>query len=141
MQALNSTVDIAGMMTGLASSITNFMRQSSNRGSSPNIIATGIALKTETYVSVRWPWIALPVAVLLLSTIFLFTTMIRASKERIPVRKSSSLAMVFHLTSDDIGVAQPPFRDGMSLYRIIEMKGVAETTRHECDGGRMENGI
>jgi hypothetical protein len=53
MQALNSTIDIAGMMSGVASSITTFMRQSDNRGSLPDTIATGIAFKEETYVHVR----------------------------------------------------------------------------------------
>jgi hypothetical protein len=135
-QALNSTVDIAGMMAGLASSITIFMRQSDNRGSFPDTAVAGVSLKTETYVYVRWAWIALPATALFLSTIFLLTTMIRASKEQTPVWKSSSLAILFHgLSDDDARIARSSFRGSMSASRVTDMKKVAETTKVRLEKG------
>lgn len=118
-QALNSTVDIAGMMSGLAASITTFIRQSDNRGSLPDTIATGKAWKDETYVHVSWASFALPVSVLLAATIFLFVTMIRVSRERIPVWKSSSLAALFHgLTGENGDIAHAALQDGRPIKEI-----------------------
>jgi hypothetical protein len=136
MQALNSTIDIAGMMSDLASSITTFMRQSDNRGNLPDTIATGIALKEETYVHVRWAWIALPVLDLLAAMIFLLVTIIRASRERIPVWKSSSLATLFTgLTEDDEDMAKTSFRGGRPVKGMEDMKEAAETMKTRLQKG------
>jgi hypothetical protein len=136
MQALNSTIDIAGMMSGLASSITTFMRQSDNRGSLLDTIATGIALKEETYVHVRWAWIALPVLDLLAAMIFLLVTIIRASRERIPVWKSSGLATLFNgLTEDDEDMVQTSFQGGRPVRGMKDMKEAAEMMKTRLQKG------
>ena len=124
LQALNSRVDIAGMMTGLASSVTTFIRQSDNRGSLADTTVTGTAQRTETYVHVRWSWFALPAAALVLSIIFLLTAILLTSKERIPVWKSSSLALLL-LTLDDnnTGIPQPS-----GLDRFADMEEAARAT-------------
>ena len=112
------------------------MRQSDSRGNLPDTIATGIALKAETYVHVRWAWIALPVLDLLAAVIFLLVTIIRASRERIPVWKSSSLATLFTgLTEDDEDMAKTSFRGGRPVRGMKDMKEAAETMKTRLQKG------
>lgn len=139
MQALNSTVNIASLMDGLATSVTGFMRQSDNRGNLKDRTTTGVALKHETYLHVRWAWIVLPAVALILSVLFLIMTMILASKQRIPVWKSSSLPVLFHgLVDGKMIPTKSTYRDDAAVNGISEMKNAAETIKATLRRG--ENG-
>ena len=56
----------------------------------------GEAFGFETYVHVRWGWIALPVLVVLLTGIFLAAAVLKSRQSRTKLWKSSALAMLFH---------------------------------------------
>ena len=59
-----------------------------------NMTATGVAWASETIIQVEFLWLIGPVALWLLATIFLFTTMLMSKKRNIPLWKSSVLALL-----------------------------------------------
>jgi len=79
------------LMSDLASSMTTAFR--SFMGAEPVV---GTALATESYVHVRWGFIALPIAVVALTAMFLAAAMWRTKASGSKLWKSSALAMLFH---------------------------------------------
>lgn len=73
--------------------MTNNMRQQNDSGSGP---FSGLAFKTETYVRVRWAWLSYPAAVIVLSLLYLISTIIETTHREVAIWKSSNLAMLFH---------------------------------------------
>jgi hypothetical protein len=61
-------------MERLATAMTNVMRSSPNRE-----MILGEAYQMENYVKIRWEWLSFPFALLILSLIFLVSTMIKTS--------------------------------------------------------------
>lgn len=82
----------------LAKAMTNVMRQSSTQ------MAIGKSFSEETYVEVRWGWLALPVALLILTLIFLVATVLRTSMQmdQVGVWKNSSIATLLYGLPDEI---------------------------------------
>ena len=80
----------------ISDSITSFIRQSKFANfSNP---AQGITMRDQVCLSVRWPWLAFP-AVLVLLTVIFFVAMIVdtwPTGNRAPIWKSSPLALLFH---------------------------------------------
>jgi len=94
-QALNETTDWNGLMSGVALSITSYIR--SDASGLPGVVqVNGTAYKIETYVHVRWRWIALPIVLVGLSIVFLVATILKNENKRALAWKSSSLALLFH---------------------------------------------
>lgn len=62
----------------MATALTNVIRSDSNS----NEYITGEALAAETYVQVKWLWLAFPLAMLCLCLAFLVATIIKTSKGR-----------------------------------------------------------
>ncbi|KIW64299.1 hypothetical protein PV04_09244 [Phialophora macrospora] len=96
-------LDEAGMermMSSLTSSMTRRIRTSpgpftNSYGPGPNAI--GITTQDMPYVNVRWGWIALPAAILVLSAILLVCTMIETKREGATMLwKSNALAHFYH---------------------------------------------
>ena len=56
----------------------------------------GQAFNFESYVHVRWGWIGLPVAVVVLAGLFLATAMYQSKRSKTALWKSSALAMLFN---------------------------------------------
>ena len=61
----------------------------------PDVLGT--AWKLESYIHVRWAWLALPLSLCLFSLLFLGATIIKSSRQRANNWKSSSLAMLYGL--------------------------------------------
>lgn len=79
----------------IADSMTAHIRRNGNRNYSMPVM--GVAEKTLTCISVRWGWIAYPAALLALTFVFLFLTVVEsANRARGRIWKSSPLAMLFH---------------------------------------------
>ena len=57
---------------------------------------SGTAWRTEIYVSVKWQWLALPVALVLLSCALLLVSIISNSRQHVTAWKSNVLATLFH---------------------------------------------
>ncbi|KAF2707837.1 hypothetical protein K504DRAFT_470184 [Pleomassaria siparia CBS 279.74] len=91
--------NITQHMERLATALTNVVRSSSGKTQ-----VLGTAFSMETYVEVRWEWLALPLAVLLLSLVFLASTVMKSSREkdRVGVWKTSALATLLYGLPDDM---------------------------------------
>lgn len=84
---------IITFMQNLATSMTNTMRTDTR--SSGSTFLSGVSLKTETYLAVKWGWISLPAAVVALHILLLIYIIWRTQREPVEAFKSSSLATVF----------------------------------------------
>ncbi|KAI1492866.1 hypothetical protein F5X96DRAFT_319561 [Biscogniauxia mediterranea] len=89
-------------VAAVAASMTRILRlwpQSSRSGGAASedpadARAVGTVWVTETYVRVRWPWMALPVAIEGLALIFLIGTIIQSKMSGVAVWKSSTMPML-----------------------------------------------
>jgi hypothetical protein len=64
--------------------------------------ALGVEQNLGLVVNVRWPWLALPASIVLLTTIFLCIVAIDGHKHGVPVWKTSILAHHVHGLPDDV---------------------------------------
>ncbi|KAF1970040.1 hypothetical protein BU23DRAFT_591333 [Bimuria novae-zelandiae CBS 107.79] len=87
--------NITHHMERLAKVMTNTIRQSSDDA------AIGKSFSTETYIGVRWVWLSLPLALLVLALIFLAGTVIRTSMENDRVGRPPSRLSCDGPTSSD----------------------------------------
>ncbi|KAF2276583.1 uncharacterized protein EI97DRAFT_44792 [Westerdykella ornata] len=83
----------------LAAALTDAIRSSDSKE-----MLEGMTFSTEIYVSVRWVWLVLPLGLLLMSFIFLLSTIIKASieSERVGVWKTSAIATLLYGLPDDL---------------------------------------
>ncbi|KAI5928124.1 hypothetical protein F4810DRAFT_179976 [Camillea tinctor] len=87
-------------VAAVAAAMTQVLRlwpQSSRSGENDDpadMRAEGTVWMTETYVHVRWPWMALPVAIEGLAFIFLVGTIIQSKMSGVAVWKSSTMPML-----------------------------------------------
>lgn len=90
----NATLSSASAyMEGLANAITSVIRQ---HGDTPSAeYAQGTAYGLQTCIKVKWTWLALPSALILLTIAFLLTTILE-TRSRNMTWKSSVLALLFH---------------------------------------------
>jgi hypothetical protein len=92
--------NITKHMERLATALTNGIRSSNSSES-----IRGNAYDTQTYVSVRWKWLTLPLGLLFLSAIFLVSTIIKTGKGdggHIGVWKTSAIATLLYGLPDDV---------------------------------------
>lgn len=89
-QAAYAAKDLGQLMSNVADSLTNYIRNSSS------VPYRGTVWGVETYVHVRWIWLILPIALAPTSLLFLLSAIWASSHRNIKVWKSSSLATVFH---------------------------------------------
>jgi hypothetical protein len=86
-------------MERLASALTNVVRSSTSRQ-----MTLGEAYNKETYVSVRWEWLTLPIGLLCISFVFLAATVAKSAVEidRLGVYKTSAYATLLYGLSDEM---------------------------------------
>lgn len=120
-QALYNTDNLTARMDNLAISMSNNIRQQNDSVASP---AYGTAWKGETYVHVRWAWLSFPVAVAVLSLLFLVGSIIETAHRDILVWKSNNLALLFH--GQDLGLTDPPM---VPVNKASQMAQMAETVK------------
>lgn len=87
---LYNSKNITESFLSMATSMTDNMRSLASNGASQ---VPGLAFQTETYVHVRWPWIALPVA-LIVSSILLLCVLMVISRGKSVLWKSSILPLI-----------------------------------------------
>jgi hypothetical protein len=94
-QSNNKTIPSVGLgnlLQNISISITNLIRNVDNT-TTPVV---GQVWNTETIVRVRWIWFIYPIAVIVLTLLFLVATIVQSSTQHIKVWKSSILAVLFH---------------------------------------------
>lgn len=65
-----------------------------------SIYITGQSFVVETYINVRWPWLALLFGLIAASVLFLLGTILKTDRSRVDVMKSNPLAAITILSSD-----------------------------------------
>ncbi|KAL8842161.1 MAG: hypothetical protein Q9176_002854 [Flavoplaca citrina] len=92
-QALFDTSNLTKRIENLATSMTNSIRGQDDNVTGP---AYGTAWTNETYVHVRWAWLAFPATLILVASCFLLGVILETSYRDILVWKSSNIALLFH---------------------------------------------
>jgi hypothetical protein len=89
--------NVSRHMERLATAMTNVIRSSPS-----NTMITGTAFSLETYVAVHWEWLSFPFILLLLSLVFLLSTIRKTSKQSgIGIWKTSAMpALIYSLPQD-----------------------------------------
>jgi hypothetical protein len=116
------------IMDRVALSMTNSIRTGPNQTE-----VHGSVLVAEQHIEVRWPWMILPAALVLLSVVFLIVSMILATR-RCAGWKSSALPSFYHGFSNselDTSESQPGDIDDMerSARRIYARLGTDDNGR------------
>lgn len=105
--------DLSSLFTSLASSLTLHARSKVCTATVP-----GVTWSLQSFVHVRWPWMVLPGALVVLSSVFLVITILHTRNQYI--WKSSPLALLFSDLAVDAAV---PLRSDPTL------KGMEDTSR------------
>jgi hypothetical protein len=95
------------------------VRKNANSARQRHEVAVGQAWKYEVIVHIRWVWITLPAALLLVSLIFLVITVVRSSKEQdhVGIWKTSALAILFNGLGEDVQYHVGSGNHGMGYQR------------------------
>ena len=130
MQALYKAENITARIENLAISMSNNIRQQNINDSS---LVLGATWKAETYVHVRWGWLALPIALVSFSLVFLIGAIIETSHRKVLVWKSSNLALLFHGLYPDFASrdSTPPNKLSQMKERAQEIKIALKQTPSE----------
>lgn len=78
-------------MQNVATSMTEYMRTSAN-----STTVTGQARVSKTFIHVNWGWLALPIALMVLTLVLLIVVILLTHRTKVTPWKSSALAMLFH---------------------------------------------
>lgn len=113
MEALNVTSDWPALFSGLTTSMTTYIRSSGLKNSVRNL--TGVSYVVESYVQVKWAWIAMPASLIGLSFTFLVSTIVINARKKALIWKSKSLPLLFH------GLEGTPPSVGDRLHHMDEV--------------------
>jgi hypothetical protein len=102
----------------LATAMTNVIRSSSSQE-----MLLGDAYQKENYVKIKWEWLSFPIALLILSLVFLVSTIIRTSRDgEIAVWKTSAMPTLISSLPQDVQKELLPSRIDKSVSRKVRIK-------------------
>ncbi|KAL8852378.1 MAG: hypothetical protein Q9221_002762 [Calogaya cf. arnoldii] len=135
MQALYDTSNLTKRIENLATSMTNSIRGQDDNVTGP---AYGIAWTSQTYVHVRWAWLAFPATLILLASCFLLGVILETSHRDILVWKSSNIALLFHGRSLRLSGRNEKPVDKLSAMtsRATDIK--ARLVKSDADGWKLD---
>lgn len=113
---LNAASDITATMDRVAVAMTNTLRDFSN------LTVQGQSGSMELYIQISWPWLALPVLSVILETILLISVITVTRKHRLPIWKTSELALLFHGLDFSLD-------DRVKRHKVSEMEEAATALR------------
>lgn len=115
-ERLRLKTNITAMFENLAASMTRNLRSTSIDSQSLSSAslhvlgvgpANGTATSRKILVSVSWPWLAFPVALLLMALVFFFLTLLSTSRHQLEVWKLSPFPLIFNRVVDSQLVLNP----------------------------------
>lgn len=112
LNGLNASPDIPETMNRIAAAMTNRLRDISNH------TVHGLSGSMVLHVRVSWPWLLLPICSVILGTILLISVMITTRKHKLPIWKTSELALLFHGLDFRVG-------NTTKMHQASEMEEVA----------------
>ncbi|KAF4229617.1 hypothetical protein CNMCM8980_007183 [Aspergillus fumigatiaffinis] len=123
---LTTDVLFAGNLSSIVENIAWGMTERIRTGRN-STIANGVAYQSETYIHVNWPWITLPVLVVLGSGILLACSIISNSRHKAALWKSSNLAVLLHSVEgvEDYG----PLGSSLNDTPLARIEALAEKMR------------
>ena len=130
-QRLLLRTNITAMLENLAASMTHNIRSSSldsqrTAAGSPNVLgvgpASGTAHRLEVLVSVRWPWLTFPAALLLIALVFFFLTLLSTSRHQLEVWKLSPFPLIFNRVDESQPLAQSETSPVVQSIKIPDME-------------------
>lgn len=131
----SATLDsVQDAMRGLADSMTARWRMGDGIS---NIVgpARGTVWENQTCVHVKWAWLTLPAALVLLTIVFLLLTIVQTNMSKGLVWKSSMLAVLFN------GLSEETRNSPRTVVSLQEMTAAADATtiqlRETSDGYRL----
>ena len=125
LKGLDAYSDIPKTMDPIAAAITNRHRYINNH------TVHGLSGSMELYVRVSWPWLLLPICSVIIGTTLLVSIMITTRKHKLPIWKTSELALLFHGFDFRVG-------NTTKMHEASEMEDVASALQvrlgRGCDG-------
>ncbi|KAI9657440.1 MAG: hypothetical protein M1821_003122 [Bathelium mastoideum] len=112
--AKNTDSGIDGVFSNLASSLTNNIRTTSDG----NAAFSGEEGTSVTFVRVRWLWIILPGATVLLAAAFLALTIWQTRSSKTPTWKSGTMAILFHGLSSGLKRSLPRYQLQSEMEKV-----------------------
>lgn len=109
---LNASSDIPKTMERIAAAMTNRLRDMSSHK------VQGLSGSMELYVRVSWLWLLLPGFSVTFGTLLLVAVMITTRKHKLPIWKTSELALLFHGLDFQVG-------NTVKMHRASEMEDLA----------------
>jgi len=88
----NASSDQDNWIENIALAMTNSIR--TNHRVPTNPFYAGKAYRTATFVRVRWGWLAFSIAMLSLSTLFVFISIFQTQQSRVPAWKNNPFAFL-----------------------------------------------
>ncbi|KAK5109052.1 hypothetical protein LTR62_007600 [Meristemomyces frigidus] len=117
----NYSALVPQMLDSVANTITTMLR---NQGaadqfdSEPSTVL-GTVWGHEAFIQVRWLWLILPRAVIVLGVVFVIATIVQRARSGFPTWKSSVLALMFH-GLDDVSIAEDESLDTAEYAKRCE---------------------
>ena len=112
----NASTNIPKTMDRVARAMTNRLRDMSN------LTVQGQSGSMQLYIRVSWWWLLLPTLTVVFGTILLISVMTITRKHKLPIWKTSELALLFH--GVDLSTVAHG-RDSVQMLRASEMEDVA----------------
>ncbi|KAI1775622.1 hypothetical protein F4818DRAFT_457840 [Hypoxylon cercidicola] len=101
--------DLKNIITAIADTLTNQIRTKDHGDNDDTSIMKGVAFFNETYIHVRWGWMALPLAEVLLTALLLVVSIIITRGQ--PLLRQSAIAMLTNRlegwSDDELHVPEP----------------------------------
>jgi hypothetical protein len=88
-----SVSQLNATMQNISESLTRYIRQNSEANWSKSV--EGITWHNVTCVKIRWPWLAFPASLSLITLLLFLWTVIDVTRAKAPLWKSSPLATIF----------------------------------------------
>ncbi|KAL8737922.1 MAG: hypothetical protein Q9181_001227 [Wetmoreana brouardii] len=130
-QRLLLQTNITAIFENLAASMSQYLRITSidSQRLSPgslNVLgvgpANGTATSREILVSVRWPWLAFPAALLLTALVFFFLTLLSTSRHQLEVWKLSPFPLIFNRVDESQLAPQSEMSPIVRSVKILDME-------------------
>ena len=118
--------DLPAQLEYISRSMSTHMREPNSGGSD---LISGTSYTTETYYTVRWPWLILPVAVIVLVAIFSLVLMFETRRTKTRLWKNSMLALLFHGLDDNARKQLVAEHTSGRLEKASQMDGFADTVK------------
>ena len=113
--------NITDIVTNIGLSMTSALMNGANQSQ------VGTVNHEEVFINVHWPWLILPAGLVLSTIVLLFLVMVKSSRNKMMIWKSSALALAFH-------GPQLCDNDDVLVHKMTEMEAKAKRIKVELLG-------